>query len=105
MVTTQRKSYWLRSPTPSGRVANKHERTGHCRGVRNSRDRAIGEEMQRRLPKPSRRVPRLLHPDEPVSEKRELTQGAAEGVESFGVVGALAAVPGALLAWLHHRRR
>ena len=54
---------------------------------------ATCEELQRRLPKPSRRVPRWFRPDEPPSEKQEVVEGALEAVGNFGALGAVVAIP------------
>lgn len=80
-------------------------RTSPPRSGDYERKRAIGEEMQRQLPKPSRRVPRWLDPNRPASEKRELAEGSVNAVASFGIIGLLAAVPGAIVLYLRRHRR
>ena len=65
----------------------------------------IGEELQRRVPKPSRRVPPWLHPEEPVSEKRELVEGAIAAVGHVGPLGLVVAIPAAVISWMRNRRR
>ena len=66
---------------------------------------ASGEELQRRVPKAARRVPRWFRSDEPVSEKQEVVEGALEAVGNLGPLGAVIAIPGAIIAWVRHRRR
>lgn len=64
-----------------------------------------GEELQRQVPKPARRVPRWFRPHEPVSENEEVVEGALEAVGNLGPLGAVVAIPGAIIAWVRHRRR
>ncbi len=63
-----------------------------------------GEELQRQVPKPSRHVPRWFRSDEPVSEKREVVEGALEAVGTLGPIGAVVAIPAAVIAWMRRRR-
>ena len=56
------------------------------------------------MPKPSRHVPRWFRSDEPVSEKREVVEGALEAVGNLGPLGAVIAIPGAVVARVRRRR-
>ena len=67
--------------------------------------RRIGEEMQRGIPTPSRRVPRWLHQPSGNSERRETTGATIDTLVDYGLVGLLVALPGIVLAIVRARRR